>query len=595
MSKLFTKIILILVLFATENAVYCQTKWHKEPLYSPLLEKAKLKTIEYKTTDYVAIGYIYKKQFLNGQNVAFLSKQTLDTIISGRYYLSNNFAYIDGMWKQNTENGITRAYGIFQVKNTDNSIAFTIKPKEGKPLQIETNDIFLYHGFRNKYPATIAKQDDNTYLLTVNYTDSSDERNYYKIEMKIDKKLIDKNGFYAINDFVLYTTNVTRYYNNGTIFIGKVENTPVEDNYINSELREGKFIITKGETDVEELTKLPDGNFKYKVMYSDRKPNNNMAQMEITVNKSLVEKYGYWATGKYIYNTPNVKYIYKNGDIFNGKQEHTRDSISANDISIRSQLTNGTLKYATGEEFNGDLSKEWFCGVPISGRMKFTDGTIENGNWFAKYNITTQQEVNKIEAAKNPTEKREIAKEIYKENKYQQEIYKAEEALDYNNYESAKTAYANALKLKPEEKEYINSQIEKIKKWQSAEKQRIAELKRKNALINKYGNYWGNLIFNKEFTPGMTKEMVLEFTSDKFYKISRSIHSGMTIETWVFDKDKMQLEMLKEVADMDEEQKQAAGAAFLLMGLAENFGYNIRDQYPTLVFTNGKLTDVYQY
>ena len=93
----------------------------------------------------------------------------------------------------------------------------------------------------------------------------------------------------------------------------------------------------------------------------------------------------------------------------------------------------------------------------------------------------------------------------------------------------------------------------------------------------------------------MTKEMVLEFTSDKFYKISRSIYGGSRIETWIFDKDKMQLEILKEVAVMDEDRKQAVGAAFLLMEFAEGFGYNIREQFPTLVFTNGKLTDVYQY
>lgn len=580
-------------MFTVANSVFCQTKWHKEPLYSPLLEKAKFKAIEYKSTDYIAIGYVYKRQFIDGQNITFISKQMQDTIISGRYYISDNLAYIDGMWKQKNENGITRTYGVFQVKNADNEFGFTIKPKEGKPLQIETKDVFLYQGFRNKYPATLTKQDYTTYLLSVTYTDSQDERDYYKIEMKVDNKLIYKYGYYAINEFVKYITDVTRFYNNGDKFVGKVENTPTEDNYVKSELREGKFTHTKGETDEEELTKLSDGAFKYKVLYSNRKVDNNMAQMEIIVNKSLVEKYGYWAVGDYIYNTPIVKYTYKNGDVFEGEQEHKRDTVNANSLSIKSQLTKGKLKYATGEEFEGDLSGDWFCGVPISGTMKFTDGSVKKGNWFTQYGITAKQEVNEIEKGKSPTEKREIAKSLFKENQYQEEIHIVERALDNDDYESAKNAYANALKLKPENEEYINTQIKKIDKLQIEKRKRIAELKRKNALINKYGNYWGELIFNKEFTPGMTKEMVLEFTSDKCYKISKSIHSGMTIETWTFDKDKMQLEMLKE--SKNQEDAQTALGVMMIMGLAEGFGYNIRDQFPTLVFKNGKLTDVYQY
>ncbi len=60
---------------------------------------AKLKTIKYKFVDYFVIGYVAKNQFIENQNVIFLSKNNGDTIISGKYYVSANLAHINGVWK----------------------------------------------------------------------------------------------------------------------------------------------------------------------------------------------------------------------------------------------------------------------------------------------------------------------------------------------------------------------------------------------------------------------------------------------------------------------------------------------------------------
>jgi hypothetical protein len=389
-----------------------------------------------------------------------------------------------------------------------------------------------------------------------------------------------------------YTTDVKNTYNNGFIIIGKVVNTKLEDNTMQSEFTEWEIIYPDGNPkESDKLTKLPDNNYKYRIKYSDRKKENDFASVEMTVDKSIVDNYGVFAMNDFIFNTTtNVKYTYKNGDVFIGKIENTKDSVNN---SINSRLTVGKKIYVTGEVFEGDLSGQWFCGIPISGKMKFSDGSIEQGNWLTKYNLT-KTEIDEVSKETTPTKKLILAKKLYKDRMYQDALYEAEMALTNKNYVAAKKSYLKALNIKPEVSSFLNTKIKKIEEYQAEETKRIAEQKQRNALKNKYGEYWGDLIYNKEYTPGMTKEMVLEFTSDKFYKIDRYIRSGVTIEVWQFDKDKMYWALMKESSSMDKKQKEAIGMAMLLGEFVESWGMgSIKSQFPSLVFTNGKLTDVY--
>lgn len=107
-------------------------------------------------------------------------------------------------------------------------------------------------------------------------------------------------------------------------------------------------------------------------------------------------------------------------------------------------------------------------------------------------------------------------------------------------------------------------------------------------LIAKYGDSWGNLIYKKEYTLGMTKEMIREFSYEKFYKVSKVIRNGNTIELWEFDRHKMELEASNEGGE-------DGAKVLLLLSFLDNLGLgNINSKFPTLEFTNGKLTGVYQ-
>jgi len=563
--KNYTKrLFLISLLFLFISQIYSQTS---------LPKRAKLKTIIY--SDYTISGYVYKKHFVNGQKVTSLSLKTQDTIISGNYFVSNNIGYIKGIWKQNTDNGTTHANGLFKVSNSNNEIGLATVPKKAGSLQIETEDVFYYQGFRNKYPANLQKLPNNNYSLKINYNDKHriEKNDIISFELIVNKSLIKKYGFYSIDDFIYNTPDVKQTFANGDIFIGKVEKDGRnKDNLIITNPREGKFIRSQGYIDEEELSKQPDNNYKYQVVYSDRVKGNAFSKLEIIVNQNLIEKYGFWATSDFINNTTDVKYTYKNGNIFIGKVKNTIDTITN---SVNSQLSEGVLKYYTSEEFHGNLSGQWYCDIPISGKMIFLNGDIENGNWLKKYNFN-QEEYDKVLEVKSPTKKLALAKELYKEKQYKNAIKKAGLAISNENYLKAKDWYSMAMDIKPEESEYLNSQIDKIDELY---KKQI----RKKELVEKYGYYYANKILEGKLTLGMSQEMVNEYWPKKYFNINYSNRYSNKIVIWKFDKDKMRREIRKE---------EGGYAVILMLYLSEPFGGI--DGPKKLVFKNNKLTDIYK-
>lgn len=597
---------LISFLFIAGNFVYSQTT---------LPKGAKLKTIEYKYANYIAVGYVIKNQFVENQIITFLSKETQDTIISGKYFMQAEKTYIDGIWKRNSENRITRAYGVFEVSNSDSELGLTTNGKKGRSLNIETNDIISYQGFHNNYPAVLEKQKNQTYLLMVNYFDmSGNNRSWF-----IDKKMIEQYGWFAIEDFIFNTKNITIKFKNGDVFVGETENTKTEDNLVNYKFKEGKFTHTTGDNDSEEMIKLPDNNYKCRVLYSSRKKDNSFKEMEMVVDKSLVDKYGFWAFDDYSYNTPEVKCTYTNGNIFTGKQTTTKDTINH---SINSQLTVGKLKYATGEVFEGDLSGNWFCGIPIEGKMKFKDGTIEEGNWFMKYKLT-QSEANELEKENSPTVIRKKAIDFFNERSYQNAIKKAKSAMADKNYDLAKKWYLEAKTFvvevekvpkdesndfqkflrktnNPTKTEFIDAEIDKIDK-------EIKDQKWKKDMIVKYGENFGIAIYNGEFVVGMTKKMANEIMAEEIF--NKNIYSigKQTLESWSFNQDNLMLKIAElqrkgegicdKFGNNSDECRLAAEQMIHSGKTMVRYAERIRlfggPKIPRrLTFTDGKLTDI---
>jgi len=279
------------------------------------------------------------------------------------------------------------------------------------------------------------------------------------------------------------------------------------------------------------LRKISDKTYSLKI--------NSLTLETAIPNLNTAIQNNNYSFNKYIEESHHVKLTYKNGDIFIGKveNEYGYDTWKAKE---------GEYRFANGEIFVGDL-KDWIDGMPYNGKMTFSDGSTEEGFWLSKYGVSRED----ISKGNTITEKHNIAIRLYEEKQRKQ-------------------------------------QEEKITKVRASQEKLRLEKALQLRLITKYGDYWGNLIYKKEYTPGMTKEMIIEFSSEILYKISKVIRNGNSIEIWEFDRQKMELATLKESGE-------DGAKALLALSLLENLGFgNINSQFPTLVFTNGKLTDVYQ-
>jgi hypothetical protein len=466
-----TVLILISLIIAVTNTIYCQTNRVDQPLPS----KAKLKFIEFGSfrnrlaPHYVAIGFVNKKQFVENQKITFMSVtnpasrvdayELKDTLISGKYYCSKDGnSYIDGFWEVENPDIDIVIKGIFRISNKENGIGITANKKEGRSFSVNIEKTLYYKAFDSEKEEIIILQrvPKDTFSLKIKYRDLTLETLLPKategiaIEMKKD---------------------------------GTISNIP-----------------------------------------------------DIIISQQVILTYG-------------------NGDVFNGSVKYVSDNNFSHEPSYKPK--EGEYRYANGEIFIGKWGERnsWQREkIPIDGQMQFTDGSIENGNWLQKYNVREET----LSNANTLTEKHNLAIRLYE---------------------------AERQKLQEEK---IAKQQAVERKRQAEERKKIAEQRLYNTLTNKYGNYWGELIYNREFTPGMTKKMVLEFTSQKIYKISKAIRNGNYIEIWELDPQKLAWETIKE-------EGEKGAMTLLALSLIENLGMgNINSQFPTLVFTNDKLTDVYQ-
>lgn len=602
MNHIFRRTVLTAsLILAVTNVMLGQTQQQTQ-----LPPKAKLKTVEYKSMDYFAIGYIDKKMFVEGQSVTILSRQTQDTIISGKYFTQAEKAYIDGIWKRNSENGITRAYGLFEVSNSDSEIGLTTNGKKASSLNIETKDISKYQGFRNQFPATLQKLPNKDYSLKVEYIGRNEPYDIVKLEITVNNSLIDKYGFFAIDDFVFYTTDVVITQKNGNVFIGKVEYTKDENNQTSFKYKEGKWKSIDGEE--EELTLLSNKDYKYRRVYSGKTENNNIKEVELIVTPSQMEKFGFWATTDYFDNISQVKYIYKNGNIFIGE------------VNLEKKLlTNGTYQYPTGEVFEGNFGGNWFCGIPIEGKMKFKDGTIGEGNWLMKYKLT-QSEAKELEKVNSPTEIRKKAIDFFNERSYQNAIKEAKAAMAGKNYDLAKEWYLEAKNFivdeivpkdegndfqnflrktnNPTKTEFIDAEIGKIDEM-------VEDQKWKKDMIAKYGENFGIAIYNGEFVVGMTKKMANEIMAQEMFTINELTH----IESWSFNQDNLMTKIAElqrrgegicnKFGNGSEECRLAAQQMLHIATTMQRYSERIQQfggpKMPRrLTFTNGKLSDIFR-
>jgi hypothetical protein len=231
MKQHFKRVLLVAsMMLAITNVTLGQTQGQ-----TPMPKKAKLMRIFYPKTKTVGVGYVYKKQFVENQEVTFLKSNyySEDTIVSGIYFTKNDTAYIKGfvpLIDFNRDKSIRG--GIFQISNTNEGNTLTTNPKKAfsrltsyrytNALKIKDVDIDYYQGgfssqnrgYPVTYPVTLQKPSDN-YVLRMELKDGI-------LETDISPDIVKKYGL-EFKDLIKSSQNVKLTYKNGNVFVGAVD------------------------------------------------------------------------------------------------------------------------------------------------------------------------------------------------------------------------------------------------------------------------------------------------------------------------------------------------------------------------------------
>lgn len=239
----------------------------------------------------------------------------------------------------------------------------------------------------------------------------------------------------------------------------------------------------------------------------------------------------YWCR----YLADRVSLNFTNGDTYEGAFDY-------NDYKDEIIPTKGIYEYHNGDKFIGDCSKT-YGGIYIDGTTVFNDGTKEQGNWLAKYQVPDNV---------------------------------------LNKWNSNKNMYPSKVRRAAiSEDEVMRAKVQELTK--------------------KYGKKYADNIMNGVIEVGMTKEMcelvVNKIIGIDFYRVSTWTNfEGDEMETWEFDYEygieKEKRRQLKE--DIENNDKSAAFTyqfmdAFgkFTSGLASNM-----IEYKYLKFRNSVLIEL---
>jgi len=359
---------LILLFFISVVTAFSQT---------PLPKGAKLQAILYPKAGMIAVGYVYKKQFVENQEVTFLKKDdlglynkiiekdgefyihprsgsnqsgeiplsSLDTVASGVYFTKDGIACIKGIVHSKVLYMAAGRYsynefvyeGVFQISNSEDGSILTTDPNK-----------FIYNSQPNQYPDKLELTGTDKLKITI--VDIYSCQRYYE-----DKK-----------------------------------NQPVT------------------------LQKQSD-SYTLKIEFDDR-------ILETAVNSDIVKRYGFFAFDDFIKSSQNVKLNFKDGNAFTGIVEKNAGIYKAKQ---------GEYKFVTGEKYTGTLGlgdliyyNKGRIFVPDQGETIFADGTAVSGDWLKQYNFTDDEWKQIYENSRSLTEIRNMAVRIDKEKQEKLEAEK---------------------------------------------------------------------------------------------------------------------------------------------------------------------------
>ena len=545
----------------------------------PIPKSAKSKNIDYSNNHYYISGYFSKGILTEGQVL-----DIYDTAIEPKIILEGKVSYvgdrllIKGIKYDYSEKGACCTYGSFYVSNSADDL-FIYKPRKAQELKIVESDVYYYSGFYLDCPTIVS-----IVKPSIAVDGKTGGRGYTQFYAPLNDSIIANKGYDNIQDLLLSTEkNAVMEWAHGAVFNGTISPKINNEGIISFVLLAGEM-TGYGHKSIK-VNEYQEGYSLYMERIDD--PNDTKLKSEtiIVFDKSLIDQESYWDWRSYLDNIGELRIEYRNGDSYTG-QALVNENLSDDGelLSYSYTLTTGVYKYLNGDSFEGDLSQDFFYGIPVSGITRFKDGTIKQNNWLLDYQLSGDQ-YSKLSQLRYPTAIRAAA-EGYLYDSYK---YAAKKAEDEGRYSVAKQYYLTARSIKPnaEKWEEILARIDK----------KIKEEEYRQMMIAQYGPVLGNKIIKGIVELGMTKTMVIDAfgTNDVLlhsYRVSQSTDwSGNRIEIWEYDFDKAKRYMDSVMGN--------AGISDLLFGLGSTLlGVNVRAEisnvvkYKYLRFNNDKLVEI---
>lgn len=308
------------------------------------------------------------------------------------------------------------------------------------------------------------------------------------------KGFLDFDGSVCYGTFKLYNSPDKSF-----VLNSKVPSTKLFYNILSvdsTEVKVGGWLISAKKTETGYLMRAKDDYSEYEAGNKEPMLIEGILPMEDfhvrEIDDSMIS---------FLDKLKRAKVILKNYDEFDGTVK-----IKTINVSLYCNLLNGTYKYhKTGDVFIGKYQDIYYDSfgihIPTRGTMKFANGDSITGDWLAGCTFDYKE-----------------WKKIYNESNGPTDIRNK----------------AIALKQQKDEEEAKKRAVAE----EESERQKEA---RRQYLISKYGNTYGEMLAKGKVCIGMTKEMVIEAWPEGYYVVSQVVFSGKKAEQWVFSEDKFAL------------------------------------------------------
>lgn len=378
------------------------------------------KTIEFLNYGYSITGY-FKKGYVQAGSWITISDNKNNYKLSG-VVLRNS--QVKGVIEES--NGIC-TYGVFDVSN--HTLGNIInKIKQAQELQITNVQVEYYKGYYNDCPTILSM---NPASLAIDGKTAG--RGYYGFYCPLKSDVVDNIGYKNLKELIL-TADENCCLQKGDLhkFLGTVKPVLTDTGYIAFMRLEGDEINIPGAAETKISVKREGDVVKLLRIY---KPDDIMVSDELTAPSSLIPDEKLRDIRTFYQNVIEICSIFRDGSSYRGKVKvNIVDSADGKTFTPKLTLTHGTYTFSNGDVFTGNLSGQYYGGIPIDGTMKFADGTEASGNWLKKYNLT-QKQANSLISKKFPTTIRGQAKEYQRaaeERAFFETYIKYETLSEYN-------------------------------------------------------------------------------------------------------------------------------------------------------------------